>query len=214
MLKLLYSTVRSPFTLHPPTSPRTPHQAKLSDPVIVQYTSGSTGDPKGIVMSNANLVHQLRCPRERCLPVARRILGVGLRYKWWLILIPTGCSFLNHCLILRLSDLCRNTPLENPAGVKHRAGVVEFIWLTPSQVAEAAFNQQQRGGQEGWKPLNRNQTPIPYIFNAQSWTLHVTTYRETIQPETYSMTPKPGTMNSKPSIRHPPPQAPNHGPQL
>jgi acyl-CoA synthetase (AMP-forming)/AMP-acid ligase II/cytochrome P450/acyl carrier protein len=43
-------------------SERTPFEAspaQPSDPVFLQYTSGSTGSPKGVVVSNENLLHNL-----------------------------------------------------------------------------------------------------------------------------------------------------------
>jgi 1-acyl-sn-glycerol-3-phosphate acyltransferase len=41
-----------------------PHVATPADPALIQYTSGSTGDPKGVLLSHANLLANIRAIGE------------------------------------------------------------------------------------------------------------------------------------------------------
>ncbi|HWG57701.1 MAG TPA: AMP-binding protein [Candidatus Acidoferrales bacterium] len=50
-------------TARPPESPAATQAA--SDPVKIIYTSGSSGEPKGVVLTAGNFTHILRCTNER-----------------------------------------------------------------------------------------------------------------------------------------------------
>ncbi|ARG56383.1 AMP-binding protein [Mycobacterium kansasii] len=62
------------------SSPRTAHEWAPSrdTPALLQYTSGSTSDPKGVVITHGNLAHQFE--------LNRRLLGLGLETRgvFWL----------------------------------------------------------------------------------------------------------------------------------
>ena len=56
--------------------PQRPRQTTSDDPALIQYTSGSTGDPKGVLLSNANLLANIRAIVDR-LQLAPDDVGVS-----------------------------------------------------------------------------------------------------------------------------------------
>eukprot|EP00961_Rhodomonas_salina_P074091 995644-Rhodomonas_salina.2 len=55
---------------------------QLSEPALIQYTSGSTSDPKGVVLSHGNLSHQMQIQRALVDPEAR------VSYVGWAPQVP------------------------------------------------------------------------------------------------------------------------------
>ncbi len=88
-----------------------PHIAKPGDTAFLQYTSGSTGNPKGVVLSHANLLANLRAMGERVkasssdvfvswLPLYHDmgLIGAwfGSLYYGYQLVIMSPLSFLLH----------------------------------------------------------------------------------------------------------------------
>ena len=88
-----------------------PHIAKPGDTAFLQYTSGSTGNPKGVVLSHANLLANLRAMGERVkasssdvfvswLPLYHDmgLIGAwfGSLYYGYQLVIMSPLSFLIH----------------------------------------------------------------------------------------------------------------------
>jgi len=64
LLKLQVPSLETVVTpeelLAPGAEPRLPREREPGEPALFQYTSGSTGDPKGVVLSHANLLANIR----------------------------------------------------------------------------------------------------------------------------------------------------------
>ena len=56
--------------------PRRPVPATAEDPALIQYTSGSTGQPKGVLLSHANLLANIRALESR-FAITSRDVGVS-----------------------------------------------------------------------------------------------------------------------------------------
>ncbi|MBI4465378.1 MAG: AMP-binding protein [Acidobacteria bacterium] len=135
-----------------PTQPGTenaqPSSLNDTDPVTIIYTSGTSGEPKGVVLNVGNLNHMLRCTTERLdLLLARR--GQQERVFHYLPFCFAGSWILLLSCLSRNSVLTLSTDLTTLAE-EIRLAAPEYFLNVPAlleRVRTEIENQlAQRGG--------------------------------------------------------------------
>ena len=53
---------------------------QLEDPAFIQYSSGSTGNPRGVVIEHGNLIHNIRLLQKRCETDRESVFGSWLPF--------------------------------------------------------------------------------------------------------------------------------------
>jgi long-chain acyl-CoA synthetase len=86
-----------------------------SDPVTIIYTSGTSGEPKGVVLSAGNITHMLGCTSARLDVLMNRQKGQDRVYHYLPFCFAGSWIMLLTCL-LRGSLLTLNTDLSRLAG--------------------------------------------------------------------------------------------------
>jgi long-chain acyl-CoA synthetase len=138
-----------------------------SDPVTIIYTSGTSGDAKGVVLTAANVGHMLGCTSERLDALMQNRTGQDRVFHYLPFCFAGSWIMLLTCL-LRGSSLTLNTDLSKIAsemrGVapdyflnvpalleRMRKAVDEQLWKTGGMVlgiysrAKSAWVQKQQG---------------------------------------------------------------------
>jgi acyl-CoA ligase (AMP-forming) (exosortase A-associated) len=118
-----------------PAPPRLPHRRIDSDVAAILYTSGSTGQPKGVVLSNRNMVAGARSvaaylhnrPEDRILAVLPLSFDYGLSQQSTAFL-TRACVVLINYLLPR--DIVRAVARERITGL----AAVPPLWIQLSQL--------------------------------------------------------------------------------
>jgi long-chain acyl-CoA synthetase len=138
-----------------------------SDLVAIIYTSGTSGEAKGVMITAGNVAHILRCTSERLNVVMKHRPGQDLVYQWaplnfaaaWITTLTSltrGSSVFMNTELSRIANELRSVQpdyfVNVPALLERvRRAVDEQIWKTGGIVrtiyakAKAAYMRQQEG---------------------------------------------------------------------
>jgi long-chain acyl-CoA synthetase len=105
---------------------RTPHVIADSDPVTIIYTSGTSGEAKGVVLTAGNLGHMLGCTSGRLDLLMAGKAGQDRVFHYLPFCFAGSLIMLLTCL-LRGSLLTLNTDLSKIAGEMRSAGPDYFL---------------------------------------------------------------------------------------
>ncbi len=90
----------------PTTAPQPRHRARARELALIQYTSGSTGDPKGVALSHANLLANIRAWGRAAAIDAHDVCVSWLPLYHDMGLIGTWLGSLYHgCTLVLMSPL-------------------------------------------------------------------------------------------------------------
>ncbi len=103
-----------------------PHQHVDSDPVTIIYTSGTSGEAKGVVLTAGNVGHMLRCTSGRLDLLMENKAGQERVYHYLPFCFAGSWIMLLTCL-LRGSLLTLNTDLSKLANEMRAAGPDYFL---------------------------------------------------------------------------------------
>jgi long-chain acyl-CoA synthetase len=149
------------------TRARAPAPHSDSDPVTIIYTSGTSGEAKGVVLTAANVTHMLGCTSDRLNVLMQGHSGQDNAFHYLPFCFAGSWIMLLTCL-LRQSHLTINTDLSKLADQmraaepdyflnvpqlleRMRKGVDEQLWktgglpLTLHQRAKSAFVREREG---------------------------------------------------------------------
>jgi long-chain acyl-CoA synthetase len=120
----LFADIFAPAVALPPAS--VPHQHAESDPVTIIYTSGTSGEAKGVVLTAGNLGHMLGCTSARLDLLMAGKTGQDRVFHYLPFCFAGSLIMLLTCL-LRTSLLTLNTDLSKLAGEMRAAGPDYFL---------------------------------------------------------------------------------------
>ncbi|MGH9498814.1 MAG: AMP-dependent synthetase/ligase [Terriglobales bacterium] len=106
-----------------------PISVEDSDPVTIIYTSGTSGEAKGVVLTAGNIGHMLDCTSERLDTLMRRRPGQDRVFHYLPLCFAGSWIMLLTCL-LRGSQLTLNTDLSKLAG-EVRAAAPDYFLNVP-----------------------------------------------------------------------------------
>lgn len=153
-----------------PHSPK-PHPHADSDLVAIIYTSGTSGEAKGVMINSGNVAHILRCTSERLDILMNKRPGQDRVYQWaplnfaaaWITtltgLLRGSSTYMNTDLSRLAREIREVQPdyfVNVPALLERvRRAVDEQIWKTGGIVstiytkAKAAYMRKHEGGARG-----------------------------------------------------------------
>jgi long-chain acyl-CoA synthetase len=103
-----------------------PSRVEESDPVTIIYTSGTSGEAKGVVLTAGNIGHMLGCTSERLDTLMEKRPGQDRVFHYLPLCFAGSWIMLLTCL-LRGSRLTLNTDLTKLAGDIRTAGPDYFL---------------------------------------------------------------------------------------
>jgi len=107
-----------------------PAQLADSDPVTIIYTSGTSGEAKGVVLNSGNIGHMLGCTSERLDQLMENRPGQDRVFHYLPFCFAGSWIMLLTCL-LRRSHLALNTDLNRLAG-DMRAAAPDYFLNVPA----------------------------------------------------------------------------------
>jgi long-chain acyl-CoA synthetase len=122
----LFEEIFAPADPLPRAGPSAPHPLADSDPVTLIYTSGTSGEAKGVVLTVGNLGHMLGCTSGRLDLLMADRAGQDRVFHYLPFCFAGSLIMLLTCL-LRTSLLSLNIDLSKLAGEMRAAGPDYFL---------------------------------------------------------------------------------------